>query len=194
MRYKKLCFAFAYPARVVLFCLLGRVVAVPGQNQTKQPFIKIGNYEITLGMSADKLLAMLRQDYTLTPLHEDTPVREWFVSAGKNTETLTLGSIYVKGNIVVGVDHLLLDREVDTSQDMFDALFAASSKLSDEGRNTCVVRRWTDYLPAPTSLSKAVVYLKCGTYRISLLRNEFKTSDGKAHAGYLAREELGTTD
>jgi hypothetical protein len=180
--------------RSILFCILGILVAAPGMSQTKQPFIKIGNCEITVGMSADKLLALLRQDYTLTPLHDDTPVREWFVSAGKNTETLTLGSIYVKGNIVVGVDHLLLDREVDTSQDMFDALFAASSKVSDEGRNTCVVTRWASYMPAPTSLSKAVVYLNCGTYRISLLRNEFKTSDGTAHASYLAREELGTTD
>jgi hypothetical protein len=180
--------------RCILYCLLGILVAMPGLGQTAQPFIKIGNYEITLGMSADKVLASLRQDYTLMPLHEDTPVREWFVSAGKNAETLTLGSIYVKGNIVVGVDHVLLDREVDTSQDMFDALFAASSKLSDEARNTCVVTRWTAYLPAPTSLSKAVVYLNCGTYRISLLRNEFKTADGKAHDAYLAREELGTTD
>lgn len=176
----------------ILFCVIGVTVAVSGLGQPKQPFIKIGNYEITLGMSADKLLALLRETYVVTPYHEDTPVREWFVSTDKNA--LAVGTIYVKGNTVVGVDHLLLDRDVDSSQDIFDALFAASLKLSNEGRNTCVVTTWTGYLPDPPSLSKASILLNCGVYRISLLRNEFKASDGKALAEYLAREELGTTD
>ena len=178
--------------RCILFSLLGILVAVPGLCQTNKPFIKIGNYEITLGMSSDKLLSLLRQDYVVMPYHEDTPVRGWFVSTEKNA--LPLGTIYIKDNAVVGVDHLLLDRDLTSSQDIFDALFAAASKLSDEGRNTCVATTWTGYVPAPPSLSKAAVLLNCGAYRMSLLRNEFKTVDGKAAAAYLAREELGTTD
>jgi hypothetical protein len=177
--------------RCILLCVIGLTVAVPGLGQPKQPFIKIGNSEITLGMPADKILALLRQDFTVICYHEDAPVQEWLVSAGKNT--LPFGTVYVKANKVFGVDHLLLGREVVSSEDIFDALFAASLKLSNEGQNTCVVTTWTGYLPDPR-LSKASILLNCGVYRISLLRNEFKGSDGKDLTGYLAREELGTTD
>jgi hypothetical protein len=89
---------------------------------------------------------------------------------------------------------MLFEREIDSPQDIFNALFDAWLKLSDEGRNTCVVTTWTGYLPGAASLSKAAVHLSCGAYRISLLRNEFKSIDGEAVAGYSAWEEFGTTD
>ncbi len=181
----------AYPARIMLFCLVGALVGVPGVGQTKQPSVKIGSHEMTLGMQADKLVALLLKDYNVSP-SDEAPLRLWLVSKAKDTETL--GIIYARGNNVVGIKHLLLEREIDSSQDIFDALFDAASRLPDEGRNTCVVTTWTGYLPGAASLSKAAIHLSCGAYGISLLRNEFKGADGKEVAGYLAWEEIGTTD
>jgi len=182
-----------YVVQIMLFCLLGALVGVPGLGQTKQPSIKIGSHEITLGMQADKLVASLRPDYTVSPV-EETPLRQWFVSMGTEKDALSVGIIYARGNTVVGVKHSLLERDIGSPQDIFDALFDAASRLPDEGRNTCVVTTWTGYLPKAASLSKAAIYLSCGAYRISLLRNEFKSVDGKEVAGYLAWEEIGRTD
>jgi hypothetical protein len=178
-------------ARIVLLCTLAVLASVSVLGQTKQPYIKIGSHEVNLGMPTDKLVTLLLRDYKVSP-SDEAPVRLWFVSTAKDTETL--GIIYSKGNTVVGIKHLLLERDTDSPQDIFDALFAASSRLSNEGRNTCVVTTGTAYLPGEVGLSKATVQFSCGAYRIILLRNEFKGARGNEVAGYSVWEEIGSTD
>jgi hypothetical protein len=115
------------------------------------PSVKIGRHEITLGLPADKLIAELQQDYAVESENTDQS-HKWFVSAGKNT--IPIGVVYARGNAVTGVEYMLRGRETNSPQDLFDALFEAAAKLSEEGRNTCAITTWSGYV-ADASLTKA---------------------------------------
>jgi hypothetical protein len=99
----------------------------------------------------------------------------------------------VRDQVVVGVEHEILERESESANDIFDALFMVSSKLMNEHKNSCYIETGTGYLP-DAHLSKAYLNLTCSPYRVVLLRNEFKSTDGKLIDGFIAREELGETD
>jgi hypothetical protein len=47
---------------------------------------------------------------------------------------------------------------------------------------------------ADVRLRKAFITMYCGSYRVVVLRNEFKGADVRSIARYIAREELGQTD
>jgi hypothetical protein len=161
------------------------------RGQTIPPHVEIGDHEIMLGKPADKLVTALQQTYTLRYYQDEkSGLRQWIVTRGNGRDTTFFGTLYAKGNTIVGVES---ERETNTPQDMFDYLFGASSKFSDERRNVCETSTWNGYLTGPMTVSKASVSFTCGAYRLNLLRNEF-TADGQLVAGYVFSVSLGTTE
>lgn len=172
----------------VRFILIGLLLALDGASalsQTKQASVEIGGHEIALGMPADQVVGALRENWRVEAGGKP-PIHEWLVSDG-NEHKLPFGLVYAKGNVVVGVEYLLFTRELISAQDVFDALFEASLKISQERRNNCVVTTWTGY--TSPGLDKSAINFTCGAYRIRLQRNQFQGA-----ASYMVWEELGTTD
>jgi len=179
------------------FILIGSLLAMDCRlvlGQTKVASVKIGTHEISVGMPADRTIAALREDFKVEPLPDTPPLsfadRHWMVLNKKDLAFLAF--IYTNGNTVVAFEHQLFERDLKSGQDIFNALFETSSKLSREARNTCVVTTWTDYKTTlGLGLSKAEIIFNCGAYRIRLQRTEF---DG--HTAFMVYEmvleELGT--
>ena len=179
--------------RLLASCSFAIVLSVPVQGQAKQASLKIGGHEVTLGMPAEKLILSLQGDYDVRPVKPEagSDLHEWLISkSGSGQAVMPLATIYSKDNMVVGVR---LGSESESSQEIFDALFGAISKLSGTGDDLCFVATGTDYLPEPVALNKAEVSLKCGPYLIILLRNEFKGASGTSVAGYIVSETIGIT-
>ncbi len=159
---------------------------------TKPPTIAIGGNQISIGMPVDTLLGQLSATFDVTSFEKDSVLHLSVSYKGKGRNNFPFASIYSKGNRVIGVEREILDKEVGSTNDLFNALFKEFSRLSNENRTSCQADTGTGYIPEPPSLSKAWVQFSCGPYRIVLLRNEFE-SDGKMVDAYLAREELGIT-
>ena len=166
------------------------VCSSAGFAQAVPPSIKIGDHEITVGSPADKVIASLQKDYALEP-DGSTPPRKWVVSAGKYT--IPIGVVYARGNTVIGIEYMLNERELDSAQEVFDALYGAASKLSAESKNSCALTTWSGYVPSP-SLNKAGISFNCGVYQLELKRIQVSGTDGKTATGYMVWESLGTTD
>lgn len=161
--------------------------SVPASNA---PAVVIGQTTIRLGTGSDAAAAQLQTQYKLS-VHGAAPTSQlWLTTSGTN---FPFAVLYVHDRVVVGVENNLLNREIESSDDLFNALFTASAKLADEHRATCQLETGSAYL-ADAGLSKAFITMTCGPYRIVVLRNEFKGSDGKSVAGYLVREEMGQTN
>jgi hypothetical protein len=156
------------------------------------PSVSLGPIKITLGAPEDKTLAQLRQLYQNVNLETDpgAPIRQWVVASGKERYSSPKVDVYAKNNRIVGAEY---SQDIVSTDDAFDALFALSSKLSDEGRKTCQISTWTGYMPAQPglSLNKASVALECGAYQITLLRNQFKDYNGQLVSGYILFESCG---
>jgi hypothetical protein len=157
--------------------------------QTVVPSVEFGKLRIALGLPADKTVAALQQDYAIHS-DESAPLHKWVVS--KKKDTFPIGVVYANGNSVVGIQYMLQERETNSTQDVFDALFGVASKLSSEGRNTCAVTNWSGYVPS-ASLNKAGVSFDCGAYHVELKRIQI-TTDGQTTTGYMVWESLGATD
>lgn len=82
--------------------------------------------------------------------------------------------LYVHDRVIVGVEHEILDREVESTDDLFDALFKASAKLADEHRATCRVDTGSAYLPGAGGLSKAFLTMNCGPYKGVVLKKRIQ--------------------
>ena len=182
--------------RITLLLSLGLSIftlARPGFGQIRERnALEIGNHVISLGAPVDGVISDLQRDYTVT-VGAKSPLRSWLVSTGDKF-TMPFGAVYAKGDRVVGIDHLVLGREINSSQDIFDALFDASSKLAAREHTACVVTTSTAYEAAAAGLSKAAIHLSCGAYRVRLQRNEFKSLKGEALTSYMVWEELGAND
>lgn len=160
-----------------------------GHAQPRTPSITVHGTEIRLGAPSGGVIAVFQRNYVVQP-DGKSPVQGWYVSTNKNS--LPFVSLYVKGNSIVGIEYLVTERETDSAQEVFAALYSAISKLSSEGRNTCSVSNSTDYVPP--NLSKSAVFFSCGVYQLRLQRNEFQTADGRTLLGFMVWESLGNTD
>ena len=98
------------------------------------PGVVIGKTTIRLGMASDTVAAQLQTQYQVS-LHGTAPASQLWVTTTGNRFPFAV--LYLHDLVVVGVDHDLLDREIETSDDLFNALFTASAKLADEHRATC---------------------------------------------------------
>jgi hypothetical protein len=172
---------------------LGLAVSAQTRNAvtaSNAPAVVIGQTTIRLGMTGDAAAAQLQTQYQVS-VHGAAPTSQlWLTTTGNS---FPFAVLYVHDRVVVGVEHSLLDREIESSDDLFNALFTVSAKLADEHRATCQLDTGSAYL-ADARLSKAFITMNCGPYRVVVLRNEFKGADGKSIAGYIVREELGQTD
>jgi hypothetical protein len=166
----------------------------PIQGQTRPPSVELGGVNITIGMPADKLLATLRGKYTVLVFDDKPPLHHWLVSNGPVKDNEPFGLVNARGNTVVGISKLLLEHVTDSTQDIFDALFDASSKFEEEGRNRCTATTSTGYVPGPATLNNAAVSFTCEPYRLIIIRNALTTTDDKPLVGYRIYEKLGATD
>jgi hypothetical protein len=140
-------------ARLFVLSLFLGTCCTAGHAQAVTPSITVRGTEIRLGLPADSVIAALQKNYVVQS-DGKSPAHNWAVSTEKNE--MPFASLYVKGNSIVGVDYLVTERETGSAQEVFAALYAAVSKLSNEGRNVCSVSNSTDYVPAP-SLSKSAL-------------------------------------
>lgn len=161
--------------------------------QQPMPSVSLGTTRIMMGAPEDKTIAQLRQSYQNVDLATEptAPIRQWMIASGKERYSSPEVDVYAKSNRIVGAQ---LSQEIVSTDDAFDALFAIASKLTDEGRTTCHISTWTGYLPSQPgpSLSKASVAMECSVYQVTLLRNQFKDSNGRLVSGYLLLESFGT--
>ena len=176
--------------RVWLVATLSVVLcpALLAQNRTAS--VTIGTTEVRIGMSVDAAIAQLQSQFKVTYQGKPPVTQIWVASNGSDYPFATL---YVRDRVVIGIEHDLLERDVEKTDDMFDALFKVTSKLQDEHKGACQLQAGTSYLP-DAGLSKAFVDMSCGPYRVVLLRNQFKSTEGKLISAYIAREELGQTN
>jgi hypothetical protein len=178
-------------APVLSVCLV--FYALSTHAQQPMPSVGLGITKVTMGAPEDKTIAQLKQTYQNVNLESEpsAPIRQWIIASGKERYSSPSVSIYAKNNRIVGAE---FSQEIVSTDEAFDALFALASKLSDEGRKTCQISTWTGYSPIPQgpSLSKATVALECGAYQVTLLRNQFKDSNGQLVSGYTLFESFGT--
>jgi hypothetical protein len=180
----------AHDNRLWLVAAFSLTICWPLVAQDRGASITIGTTVVRIGMPVDTVIAQLQGQFKVS-YHGKPPVTQIWISS--NGREYPFATLYIRDRAVIGIDHDLLERDIETSDDMFDALFKVSSKVQDEHRADCRVESGTSYLP-DAGLSKAFVNLNCGPYRVVLLRNQFKSSEGKLLSGYVAREELGQTD
>ena len=149
-----------------------------------------GDTKITLGMSAQQVLATLRENYKIEEVVEST-IHRWVIE-NKTKPNAIIGFLYANNAVIEGVEHLVFSRDLDSAEDVFGALYDVSSKLSQKTRSPCAVTTWTSY--NPPGLNVAGVRFNCGQYRIRLLRQQYKSDrDDLSATGYEVWEELGAT-
>jgi len=171
-------------ARLILVLLASQ--AQQALCQIKPPAITIGSSEIALGTSAPRTIAALQEKFKVDGGEGDSPVRQWYVQETEKPNEI-IGILYVKSNVIVGVEHLVHQR-LNSAEDVFNALYEVSSKLSsDKARTACAISTWTHY--DPTGLSVAGIHVDCGPYRIRLVHEQI--DDAK---GVRVWEDLGTTN
>ena len=154
------------------------------------PGVVIGKTTIRLGMAGDTVAAQLQTQYQVS-MHGTAPGNQlWLTTTGSR---FPFAVLYLHDHVVVGVEHEILEREIETEDDLFNALFTVSARLADEHSATCQLDTGSGYVP-DAGLTKAFVTMNCGPYRVVVLRNGFKGTDGKSEVGYIIREELGQTD
>lgn len=161
--------------------------------QEPMPSVSLGSIKITMGAPEDKTIAVLRQNYQNVDLvtEPSAPIRQWMVASGKEKYSSPEVDVYAKNNRIIGAQY---SQEILSMDDAFDAIYAATSKLSDGSHKSCRVSTWTGYVPIQPgpSLSKASVAWDCGVYQVTLLRNQYKDSNGQLVSGYLLQESFGT--
>lgn len=174
-------------ARLILVLLVSQAQSALGQIKPPLPSsITIGSSEITVGSPAPQTIATLQENFTVDGGEGTSPVRQWFVQTTEKPHQI-IGILYVKKNVIVGVEHLVSARSLISAEDAFNALYEASSKLSsDKARIACAISPWTNYNPA--GLSVAGIQFDCGLYRIRFIRRQFKDTTGVE-----VWEDLGAT-
>lgn len=172
-------------ARLTLVLLASQTQAALGQ--IRPPAIIIGSSEIALGIPAPRTISALQEQFKVDGGAGDSPVRQWFVQKAEKPHEI-VGVLYVKDNVIVGVEHLVSAQKITSAEDVFNALYEVSSKLSsDKARIACAILPWTNY--NPTGLSVAGIHFDCGPYRIRLIREQYKDTTGVE-----VWEDLGTTN
>jgi hypothetical protein len=176
---------------VLSVCLV--VCTLAAHAQQPMPSVSLGITKVTMGAPEDKTIAQLKRTYQNVNLESEpsAPIRQWIIASGKERYSSPSVTIYAKNNRIIGAE---FSQEIVSTDDAFDAIFALASRLSDEGRKACQISTWTGYSPIPQgpSLSKATVALECGAYQVTLLRNQFKDSNGQLVSGYTLFESFGT--
>jgi hypothetical protein len=173
-----------------LVATISLALSSPILAQDRAASVTIGTTAVRIGMSVDDAIAKLQVTFNVS-YHGTPPVTQIWIST--NASHLPFATLYVRDRAVVGIEHDLLERETETTDDIFDALFKVASKLQDEHKGDCRIETGTSYLP-DAGLAKAFVNMSCGPYRVVLLRNQFKSADGQFLSGYIVREELGQTE
>lgn len=203
-------------ARYVVLPLFLAVCCAAGLAQTAAPSITVGNTEVVLGASAQRIVAAPQKGYAVEssqsspqqgnfgniPLSGNASskaplLRKWLVSASKGS--FPLAFIFAKGDTIVGAEHLLSRSAPGSAGNLFDALFAASEQLSNGGQSVCTLTTATGYNTMTASsltsgMSQAAILLTCGSHRLMLERNEVKMIGDKTLNDYQVWESVGTTD
>jgi hypothetical protein len=171
--------------------LIGSLVISPqhaAPSQTTAASVVIGNTEIVLGMSAQPALASLQENFKDVV---ENHVHQWVIES-KTEANQIIGVLYANDKAIKGVEHLVFSRNLASAEDVFNALYEVSSKLSQKTKSPCIVSTWTNY--DPVGLSVAGVHFICGPFRYRLLRGQFKSNSDKLSAGtYQLWEDLGVT-
>lgn len=168
--------------RFILVSVLLTGICPPCSSQTKQASVTVGGRDISLGMPVDRALVVVREAGKVEPVAE-MPVHRWIVY---NRQNEVIASVTAEGNVIASVGFLVLGHSLNSSQDMFDAIFAAALKVKALSRDTqsCEITTSSDY--GPNSVSGAAVHFYCGrssdaplgTYRIELRRSVAKGDGG----------------
>ena len=203
-------------ARYTVLSLFLAVCCDTGFAQTAKPSITVGNTEVALGASAQRIVAALQKDYAVespessphqgsfgnVPLSGNasskaSPFKRWLVSASEGS--FPLAFIFAKGDTIVGAEHLLSRSVPGSVENVFDAFFAASEQLSNGGQGVCTLTTATGYNTMTASsltsgMSQAAILLTCGSHRLVLERNEVRMIGDKTLNDYQVWESVGTTD
>jgi len=178
-------------ARFIPIGLLLALNGVPALSQTKPLSIQVGGHEVYLGMPVAQVVSDLSaENFRVQAEAADAklPLRAWWIWGPPAGDwAYTFAVIYARSNTVVGVDHRT--SEVETTHDVFNALFGAASKLSQQGRNPCNIGPRSNYL---SNGNVAGVQLDCGGFHIELTRTEFTDDKGKLITTYEVWESIGT--
>lgn len=177
--------------RAVLIGLLAVSLPQSVLGQTTPASVTIGDTEISLGMSAQQALASLRENFKVEDIGENH-VHQWFIES-KTEANQIIGHLYANDKAIRGVEHLVFSRNLGSAEDVFNALYEVSSKLSRKTKSQCLISTWTNY--DPVGLSVAGVHFICGPYRYRLLREQFKSNSAALSAGsHELWEDLGVTN
>jgi hypothetical protein len=158
--------------------------------QSHNPSVTFGRHSVHLGQSAKEVIAELAGEYS-SRRSALNPDQEWVVFR-KNSEEIPVASLFVRGDSIVGVDHLVNDQEIESADSMFEALYAASGAAQRQQRTGCQLAITSSYDPEPPALAKATVNVSCGPYSFRVMRNSFKGVNGNQVTGYMIWEFIGT--
>jgi hypothetical protein len=142
-------------------------------------------------MSAEQVVNSLREDFKIEDVVEPT-VHRWVIE-NKTKPNEIIGFLYANKKTIEGVEHLVFSKNLESAEDVFNALYEVSSKLSRKTKSPCLVNTWTNY--NPVGLSVAGVHLICGPYRYRLVREQYKNDRENLSAGSVEIwEDVGATN
>lgn len=158
--------------------------------------MKLGSHVIALGMPAREALADVKEDFNVSTCSPPSPIDPlsfctWVL--WKRDPAECVGTIVVRNNRVIQVSRLLFERELKSTQDVFDALFEAASSFPKMTRSSCTVSTQSAYAASDDKNgpgATVVIRLWCGQSGVALERNTF--GEGTAYTRYEAWWILGT--
>lgn len=146
-------------------------------------------HEVHLGTPVLKTLAGLSESgFTFQAVQptdpKDSPTH-WVVwPPADNSETV--GHLYTRNNIIVGIEHRLSKHE--TLTDVYAALFSALSDISKQGSGTCSVKT---FQPNISNGTMTQISLGCGGITILVDHVVFTDQQGKVTNTYEVTETIG---
>jgi hypothetical protein len=147
-------------------------------------------HEVRLGTPIVKTLADLSASgfpfQAIPPTNPTDSPTHWVVwPPADNSETV--GYLYARNDLIVGVEHRLSKQE--TLTDVYDSLFNALSDMSKDRSTTCSIRTFQ-----PNNISNGTVTqisFACGGITISVDHADFKDQQGKVTNTYEVTETIG---
>jgi hypothetical protein len=178
-----------YNQRLIVVCSL---LALPGLIQAQDVLsMKLGSHVIALGMPAREALADVKEDFNVSTCSPPSPIDPLILCSWVLWERDTgeaVGTIVVRNNRVIQISRLLFDRELKSTQDVFDALFEAASSFPK--RSSCTVSTDSIYGASDvngkhSSGAQVVINLWCGQSGVALERNTFGEGSGHYEAWWI---------
>ncbi len=159
------------------------------------PYIAMGSTTISLGESANYVVASLSHEYTVTVVDSKTSkTEEWLVSEMGSKLKIPIATLYAQAGKVTGFDLTSEISDEASAHNTFNYFFSLVDQLTKESRNRCTLTSETSYFNGSVPINKASVDFVCGPYNFYILQNEFHNKDGQVVKGYLMVEKIGETD